>query len=108
MEAEAAGFFELLAKFVDGDDVAEADGGAAIEESEGGLGGGEVFPDELEHEEFIEVGVEERARDGIEFPVVVVRAAGDVDYHSEFTLSQRGAGWWLGVERCGRWRFSVG
>ena len=105
VEAQAASFFELLAEFVDGNDVSKANGGAAVEEGEGGLGGGEVFPDELEHEEFIEVGVEERARDGVEFPVVVVRATGDVDYHSEFTLSQRGVGWWLKGGRSGRWRF---
>ena len=74
VEAEAASFFELLAEFVDGNDVSKANGGAAVEEGEGGLGVWEVFPDELEHEEFIEVGVEERARDGVEFPVVVVRA----------------------------------
>jgi hypothetical protein len=46
------------------------------------MGVREVFPDELEHEELVEVGVEERAHDGIELPVVVVRAFGEVDVHA--------------------------
>jgi hypothetical protein len=41
----------------------------------------EVFPDELEHEELVEVGVEQRADDGVKLPVVVVGALGEVDVH---------------------------
>ena len=47
----------------------------------GYLGFWEVFPDELQHEELVEVGIEERANDGVELPVVVVRAFGEVDVH---------------------------
>ncbi len=48
------------------------------------MGVREVFPDELEHEELIEVGIEERAHDGVELPVVVMRAFGEVDVHGEY------------------------
>ena len=42
---------------------------------------GKVLPDELKHEEFVEIGIEQGARDGIQFPVMVVRAPGQVDDH---------------------------
>ncbi len=61
--------------------VAEADVDGAVDEREGGAGRGEMLPDELEHEELVEVGVEQGAGDGIELPVVVVRAPGEVDDH---------------------------
>ena len=62
--------------------MTERNGRGAIDEGECGAGFGEMLPDELEHEELVEVGIEQRARDRIEFPVVVVRAASEVDDHS--------------------------
>jgi hypothetical protein len=44
----------------------------------------------LEHQQFIEVRIQQRTGNWIQFPVVVMRAPGDVDDHS-FTLSQPGA-----------------
>ena len=41
----------------------------------------EMLPDELEHQELVEVGVEQGASDGIDFPVVIMRAPGEVDDH---------------------------
>jgi hypothetical protein len=40
-----------------------------------------MLPDELEHKEFVEVGIEQGPRDGVQFPVVVVRPLGEVDDH---------------------------
>ena len=51
-------------------------------------GCGEVLPDELEHEELVEIGVEQGARDGIHLPVMVMRAPGEIDNHDEFTLNE--------------------
>jgi hypothetical protein len=45
-----------------------------------------MLPDELEHEKFVEVGVEQGARDGIHLPVVVVRAPGQIDNHGTVSL----------------------
>ena len=45
-----------------------------------------MLPDELEHEKLVEIGVEQRARDGIHLPVVIVRAPGKIDNHDDFTL----------------------
>jgi hypothetical protein len=44
----------------------------------------------LEHQQFIEVRIQQRTGNWIELPVVVMRAPGDVDDHS-FTLSQPSA-----------------
>src|ERR1700679_3777763 len=86
MEAEPAGVFELLAEFVEDDDVAEADCGGAVLECKAGARAGEMLPDELEHEDLVEVGIEERPGDWVELPVMVVRTAGDVNDHDATNL----------------------
>jgi len=45
-----------------------------------------LFPDELEHQELVEIGIEQGPRDRVQFPVVVVGAAGQVDNHNPNTL----------------------
>jgi hypothetical protein len=45
-----------------------------------------MLPDELEHEKFVEICVEQTARDGIHLPVVIVRAPGQIDNHSTVSL----------------------
>jgi hypothetical protein len=40
-----------------------------------------VLPDELEHQEFVEIGIEQGAGNGIKLPIVVMRAPGQVDNH---------------------------
>ena len=42
-----------------------------------------MFPDELQHEQFVEVCIQEGANNGIQFPIVVVSAAGDIDNHCD-------------------------
>ena len=81
VEAEFACGFQLLAKLVDVNDVAEGDVDGAVEKREGGARRGEMLPDELEHEELVEVRVKQGAGDRIQLPVVVVRAPGEVDDH---------------------------
>ena len=61
--------------------VGEAHARGAVDDLAGDVDGREVLPDELEHEQLVEVGVEQRADDGVELPVVVVRALGEVDVH---------------------------
>jgi SAM-dependent methyltransferase len=88
---------QLGAKFVGVNGVGQTDVGGAVDEGEGGAGLAEVFPDELQHEEFVEVGVEEGAGDGVEIPVMIVRAAGQVDDHDGNRVPQFGRrpGWTL-------------
>ena len=83
-EAEGADVVHLIAQGGGGDAVGEADVDGAVVDLAGDVGGGEVLPDELEHEELVEVGVEERAHDGVELPVVVVRALGEVHVHRAY------------------------
>ena len=42
---------------------------------------GIVFPDELQHQQLVEIGIEQRSGDRIQFPVVVMCSLGKVDDH---------------------------
>jgi len=50
-----------------------------------------MLPDELEHQELVEIGIKQRARDRVEFPVMVMRAPGNINYHCKSNLLHRGA-----------------
>jgi hypothetical protein len=80
-EAEGADVVHLVAEHVDGDAVGKTDAQSAVVDLTGDGDGEEVLPDELQHEQLVEVGVEQGAHDGVEFPVVVVSALGEVDVH---------------------------
>ena len=80
------GGLELLAQLLDADDFAEAHGGRAVDQGESCVRLRKMLPDELEHQEFVEISVEQRARDGIHLPVVIVRAPGEIDNHDSLTL----------------------
>ena len=82
-EAQAAQVLHLRDEGGRIDLVGEADARGAVDDLAGDVDGGEVLPDELEHEQLVEVGVEQRADDGVELPVVVVRALGEVDIHAD-------------------------
>jgi hypothetical protein len=45
-----------------------------------------VLPDELEHQQLVEIGIEQGAGNGIKLPIVVVRAPGEIDNHDSFTV----------------------
>ncbi len=79
----------MLAELVDIDDTAQRNRRGAIQKREFCTGLGEVLPDELEHEQLVKVGIEERARDGIEFPIMVVRAPGEVNDHDFYCKAAR-------------------
>ena len=82
-EPEGADVIKLLAQGSGGDAVGQANVRGAVVYLAGYMGLREVLPDELEHEELVKVGVEERAHDGIELPIVVMRAFGEVDVHGD-------------------------
>ena len=80
-EAQFAHMVELFAEHAGGNAVGETDVDGAVVDLAGDVGARKVLPDELEHKQLVEVGVQQRANDRIELPVVVVRALGEVDVH---------------------------
>src|SRR5208283_629905 len=81
-KAEAAGVLHLVDEFLAVEHIGETRGGRAVVERERHASVSVMLPDKLEHQQLVEIGVEQRTRDRIEFPVVVVRAFGEVDDHS--------------------------
>jgi hypothetical protein len=53
----------------------------AIEQRERSLRRGEMLPDELKHQELVEVDIEQRPGNRVELPIVIVRAPGQVNNH---------------------------
>src|SRR6185437_16112904 len=90
-EAEFSDCIQLLAQPVHTDDVTQPHGRGAIEQREGNVKMREIFPDELEHQKLVEVGIEQRTRDGIEFPVMVMCAPCQVDDHDASTVKEGAA-----------------
>ena len=88
-EAQTAEVVDLRDESGGVDLVGEADARGAVDDLAGDGYGGEVLPDELEHEQLVEVGVEQRADDGVELPVVVVGALGEVDIHASIVVGMR-------------------
>ncbi len=66
----------ILAKLGHADDLAQAHRSCAVDERVRGARRGKMLPDELEHEQFVEIRVEQGTRDGIHLPVMIVRAPG--------------------------------
>src|ERR1700739_1100587 len=79
--AELTCGFKLFAQFAYVDDVAERNLVRPVDQRECGACVRKMLPDELEHKELVEIGVEQRTGDGIEFPVMVMRAPGQGDDH---------------------------
>jgi hypothetical protein len=47
-----------------------------------------MLPDELEHQELVKVRIQQGARNGIQLPVVIVRAPGEINDHDLITLTE--------------------
>ena len=52
------------------------------------MGIGKMLPDELEHQQLVKIRIEQRPSNGIEFPVMVVRASCKVDNHYAFNVPE--------------------
>jgi len=76
----------ILAKLLGVDHIGEAQAGGSVNQREGSGGFGELLPDELEHEELVEIGVEQGSRNRIQLPIVVVGTPSEVDDHDATTL----------------------
>ncbi len=71
----------LVEKFLARKHVGQAHGSGAVQQRERHAGFRVMLPGELEHQQFVEIGIEEGPNDGVQFPVVVVRPLGEVDDH---------------------------
>ena len=69
---------ELGAQFAFIDDVGQAHMVGAVDQLEGGLDIGMLLPDHLQHQQLVEIGVEQAAHDRVEPPIMVVGAGGDI------------------------------
>jgi hypothetical protein len=85
-EAQRAGVVELVAQFALVDVVSEPYRPGAVGKGEGGLHFRIEAPDHLEHEQLVEVGVEQAADDRVELPGMIVDPLGNVDllHHRPF------------------------
>ena len=92
-KAEFSSLFELLAKLADINKIRKAQFWSPVAEGKGGSGLRKVLPDELEHEQFVEVCIQKRSSDRVEFPVMAVSATREIDDHEEFTLAHSNEIW---------------
>ena len=83
-KADRAGMIELGAQFALVDHFGEADGAAAVDDREGHVFVRIEFPDHLQHQQLVEIGIEQAAHDRVEPPAVIVGPRCDVrDCHGE-------------------------
>jgi hypothetical protein len=91
MKPQLAGVLKLFSKFTQIHDLAEVDFMRSVHQRERRASLREMLPDELQHQQLVEIVIEQRSRDRIELPVVVVRASGKVDNHGAVILFNRAA-----------------
>jgi len=92
--AQLSCVLEVLAQLFETDDAGQAHVARTVYERKRRLDGGEVLPDELQHEQFVEIVVEQRPDDRVDFPVVVMRAPREVDDHDKNTLPEPARSIW--------------
>src|SRR5215467_14877938 len=71
---------QLLLELTCVDEPGKLDASGAIENAEGDLHMAVAAEDRLRHQQLVEVGIEHRAHDGVDLPVVIVDAGGDVGH----------------------------
>jgi len=81
---------KLRDQFFGGKGINGASGGTVVD-SERNVRFRKMLPDELEHEQLVKIGVEQRTSNRVEFPVVVVRPLREVDDHSLYIFIWRRA-----------------
>jgi hypothetical protein len=86
VESKLSGCFQLFPQGVETDDIAKAYRRGAIQQCKRRVGRGKVLPNKLQHKQFVKISVEKGAGNGVQFPVVIVRASGEINNHDESTL----------------------
>src|SRR5258706_2168854 len=80
-KANVAGVIELRDEFFVREGV-YGTAGSAVEQRELHARPGVMFPDKLQHQQLVKIGVEQRPGDRVEFPVVIVRPLREVHDHA--------------------------
>ena len=88
-EADGAGMVELGAQFALVDDLGEPHMPAAVDDRKGDLLVRIEFPDHLQHQQLVEIGIEQAAHDRIEPPAVIVGSGCNVGDCHGGTLPRR-------------------
>jgi len=81
MDAQFARGFKLLPQLMHIHNLAQQHIMRPVHQRERRPRPGKMLPDKLQHQQLVEVRIEQRPRNRIELPVVVVRAPGQVDDH---------------------------
>ena len=90
MEPEFPCLFQLFAKFVNMNHVREAHVARSIDQGKRRFGRSKALPDELEHEQLVEIGIQQGPRDRVQFPVMIMSAPREIDDHDGITLLHAG------------------
>src|ERR1700722_2615714 len=85
-QSKAARVLHLVYELLTRKHVSQANRRGAVEQGKRYVRFRIVLPDELEHQQFIKISVEQGPCYGIEFPVVVVRPLGEVHDHGRTIL----------------------
>jgi hypothetical protein len=86
MEAQLFRRIQLLPQLGNVYDFTKTHRGCAIEERKSGMHFGKQLPDQLEHQQFVKIGIQQGTRNGIQIPVMIVRTSGNIDDHNVPTL----------------------
>ena len=74
---------KLFAQLALVDQLGQSDRSGAVDQAEGDTRIGPVPKDRLAHQQFVEIGVDERPDDRIDLPFVIIDARGDIDHGVE-------------------------
>jgi hypothetical protein len=86
VEAQPPRCFQLFPQLIDVYNLAQPHRGRTVEQRERHVGLWKLLPDELKHQQLVEIRVQQGAGYRVQFPVVIVRASGKVDNHNVSTL----------------------
>jgi hypothetical protein len=99
VKAACSSLIELLTKLTDVNQVGQTHADRTVQERKGSLRPWEALPDELEHQEFVKVSVQEGPRDRVQFPIMIVSAPSEINDHDRSTLAHTGCFGRLSVRR---------
>src|ERR1700751_2413595 len=83
MKSQLPCLLELFPKLVNVDQIPQAYLARAIHESKRSVGLRELLPDKLQHQQFVKIVIEQRPRNRVQFPIVVMCTPGQVNDHIE-------------------------
>src|SRR5260370_20935499 len=94
MKAQFPCLFQLFPKLMRIDQLGKRHLNGAADERKRSASLRELLPNELEHQQLVKIGIEQRPCNRVQFPVMVMRSPREVDDHNATTLphSERSSG----------------